>query len=76
MQTELHYGQTTLPLSIPDKNCAGLIVPRREQGNPGRNQELLSAVIQAYSISFQNQIHNRRLCILLPDATRDLPVVD
>ncbi len=76
MQTELHYGQTTLPLNIPDQNCAGWIVPRSQHTHPGRNQELLSAAIQSYSISFQNRIHNRRLCILLPDATRDLPIAD
>jgi len=76
MQIAIHYGQTTLPLRIPAENCAGMIIPCQEHIHPGRNQELLSAAIEAYSNPFQNLIHNRRLCILLPDATRDLPVVD
>ncbi|MEN6309773.1 MAG: lactate racemase domain-containing protein [Anaerohalosphaeraceae bacterium] len=76
MQIELHYGQTTLPLRIPEANCAGLIIPRQEQAHPGRNRELLSAAIQTSQAVFQNHIRARRLCVLLPDATRDLPVAD
>lgn len=76
MQIAIHYGQATLPLRIPEENCAGLIVPCQEQIHPGRNQGLLSSAIKTNQVAFEGHIRNQKLCVLLPDATRDLPVSD
>jgi nickel-dependent lactate racemase len=77
MRTTLHYGTKTVSMEIPEDNLAGLIVPRQEQADCARNMQLLSEALQTSRFSeFQKATHGRRLCVLLADATRDLPTAD
>ena len=77
MRITLHYGTGKIPVEIPEINLAGLIVPRQEQMDKNRNAQILSDALQACNLSeFQKTIQNRKLCVLLADATRDLPTED
>jgi nickel-dependent lactate racemase len=75
MRIVLHYGQNRIPVEIPEANLAGLIIPRQEKTDKSHNAKILSDILQGDALSeFQKTIQNRKLCVLLADATRDLPV--
>jgi nickel-dependent lactate racemase len=75
MQIPLDYNSTKVPIQIPQTNLAGLITPRQEQADKTKNAVILSETLKD-SGEFQEQITNRRLTVLLADATRDLPTED
>jgi nickel-dependent lactate racemase len=77
MRIPLDYGIKKIPVEIPEANLAGLIVPRQEQADKSRNTAILAESLQnGYLDEFKNTIQNRKLTVLLADATRDLPTED
>ncbi len=77
MQVTLDYGSKKISVEIPRGNLAGVITPRLELENLSHNAAILSESLQNGNFTkFENIIRNRRLCVLLPDATRDLPIED
>jgi nickel-dependent lactate racemase len=77
MRITLHYDTAKVPIEVPEDNLSGLIVPRQEQADKARNTQILSEALQTPCFpEFQKTIQGRRLCVLLADATRDLPTAD
>jgi nickel-dependent lactate racemase len=77
MRITLHYNTAKVPVEVPEDNLAGLIVPRQEQADKARNTQILFETLQTPRFpEFQTTIQERRLCVLLADATRDLPTAD
>ncbi|HOQ05383.1 MAG TPA: lactate racemase domain-containing protein [Anaerohalosphaeraceae bacterium] len=72
MEVSLHYGREQMKLYLPSENLAGWIRPRpMADAHPQDSLVNLSARPQARQ--FVQQIQGKRLCVLLPDGTRDFP---
>ena len=77
MRATLDYGMKKIPVEIPRGNLIELITPVQEQSDPSRNTAILAQSLQNENlVEFEKAIQNKRLCVLLSDATRDLPTQD
>jgi nickel-dependent lactate racemase len=76
MQIPLDYNSKTVSVEIPTTNLAGLITPRQDHADKARNAFILSETVNKDIGDFPRHIADRRLTVLLADATRDLPTED
>jgi nickel-dependent lactate racemase len=77
MRIPLDYSAKKIAVEIPEASLAGLIVPQQEQADNTNNSSILADALQNGDFAeFENRVRSRRLCILLADATRDLPTGD
>jgi nickel-dependent lactate racemase len=74
MKIEISYGKGKARFEIPEKNLAGVIRPGKSQ--PALMQEQVDAAILNVDATkeFIKSICGKRLCVLVPDGTRDLPI--
>ncbi|HAL45384.1 MAG: hypothetical protein A2Y12_09040 [Planctomycetes bacterium GWF2_42_9] len=74
MKIEISYGKGKVGFDVPEKNIAGIIRPGKSQ--PGLTGEQINAAILNVDASkeFVNAVRGKRLCVLTPDGTRDLPI--
>jgi len=76
MQVNLHYGKGLCTLQIPEANVEEIIRPWHEEGT-GDNAEIVRRALDSKEAgNFQNEIADKRLCILVDDGTRDQPFDD
>ena len=76
MEVNLHYGKALCSLQIPEANVEEIIRPWQEEGM-GDNAELVRQALDSKEAgNFQNEIADKRLCVLVGDGTRDQPFDD
>ncbi|UCE99168.1 MAG: DUF2088 domain-containing protein [Planctomycetota bacterium] len=76
MEIDFHYGKAFVTLQIPDKNIAEVIRPWRG-GQQADNITLLNQSLECKQRDdFHKNIAGKRLCVLLDDGTRDMPLAD
>lgn len=76
MQIKLHYGEQMITLDIPEDNIADIIRPWQSPEGPDNKTLLRHALDPRHVSEFQQAISGKRLCILLSDGTRDMPLSD
>ncbi len=76
MKVDLHYGKGIVSLQIPDGNLAQIIRPWQDDGNTDNVTLLQQAMVAEDVERFQDEITDKRLCVLLEDGTRDSPSED
>lgn len=75
MEVSLYYGPNSVKLDIPQENIAKVLRPRQLEFQ-GTNTEFLSKAIGASRVQFIKQTQGSTVGLLVPDGTRDLPLVD
>lgn len=76
MTIDLHYGKGLISLQIPDDNMGPIIRPWKDEGGPDNVTILQNAMKGGDVNHFQNEITDKRLCVLLDDGTRENPFED
>jgi nickel-dependent lactate racemase len=75
MKVDLNYGYTSISLDIPHKNLVQVIEPWKQPQVD--NAEVVAGTLQCEKWEkFGAESARRRLCILLPDSSRDMPLKD
>jgi len=75
MKVDLNYGYTSISLNIPEKNLARMIEPWKQP--EARNAEVVASALQCDEWeTFCRRSAGKRLCVLLPDSSRDTPLKD
>lgn len=72
MDISLHYGRDQVKIYLPSENLAGWIRPRM-QSETSTQDSLVNLSTRIEAADFMQQIQHKRLCVLLPDGTRDFP---
>ena len=74
MEIQLGYGSGHVTLQIPQPNTAAFVRPGGE--GPVLPEASVAPALRRTAAwqHFRQSIQGRRLCVLLPDATRDLPL--
>jgi nickel-dependent lactate racemase len=73
---DLHYGEGILSLNIPQGNIAEIIRPW-QQSDAGRHNRLVEDAIGGkMGRSFAQATAGKRLCVLVGDGSRDMPLAD
>ncbi|HPY76849.1 MAG TPA: lactate racemase domain-containing protein [Anaerohalosphaeraceae bacterium] len=72
MDISLQYGREQVKIYLPSENLAGWIRPRL-QTESSLQDSLVNLSARVEAADFMKQIQQRRLCVLLPDGTRDFP---
>jgi nickel-dependent lactate racemase len=76
MKIDIHYGNSTLPLSIPDASVEHIIRPWQDEEQTDNRTTLQQVMSGPQVEDFRKTITGRRLCVLLDDGTRDEPFED
>lgn len=76
MRAELHYGKDLVFLEIPEANLEQVIRPWQAKEESSNEVWLRKALQNKNADSFQSEIDNKRLCVLIDDGTRDEPFDD
>lgn len=76
MEIELHYGQTTIPLTIPDRNVAEIIRPWHQEGGEDNASRIRTVLETPACAAFGKAAAESTLCVLTDDGTRDMPAED
>lgn len=76
MQLNLRYGSTFVTLRIPRRNINAIIQPWQNEKGPDNAQIVRQALASEEKDDFQKEIAGKRLCVLLSDGTRDMPLDD
>ncbi len=75
MKVHLNYGYTSVSLDIPEKNLAQVIEPWKQPEVD--NAEVIGGALQCEEWEkFTLKSAGKRLCVLLPDSSRDMPLKD
>ncbi len=74
MKVSIRYGDGHICLDIPDGNIAQVIQPFDDGHNTDDGEIVSGALGQAEVKNFQSQINDKKLCILVGDGTRDMPL--
>lgn len=72
MEVTLHYNQEQIKLFLPSENFAGWIRPRPLADTTAKDS-LVNLSARSQARQFAHLIDGKRLCVLLPDGTRDFP---
>jgi len=76
MKVDIHYGDNTVSLQIPEASIAHIIRPWQDE-READNRAILQQVMSGPEVeNFRQIIAGRRLCLLLDDGTRDEPFED
>ena len=74
MKVELHYGKGLLSLNIPQPNIAAVIRPWHKTQKQD-NAAVINKALSGRGLNeFQAKIKGKGLCVLLDDATRNVPL--
>ncbi len=76
MKIDLHYGNGTVSLEVPEANVAHIIRPWQDDKETDNRVILRRAMAASVVEDFQKAITGRCLCVLLDDGTRDEPFED
>ncbi|MHC5061870.1 MAG: lactate racemase domain-containing protein [Planctomycetota bacterium] len=76
MKVDLHYGGGFVNLDIPEANICQIIRPWSNKQNTDNARILQETTARANGADFQRAIAGKRLGVLVPDGTRDLPLKD
>jgi len=76
MKIDLHYGNGTVSLEVPEANVAHIIRPWQDDKETDNWAILRRAMAASVVEDFQKAITGRCLCVLLDDGTRDEPFED
>ncbi len=80
MKVKLHYGQEFVGLEIPQDNIARIVRPKSfstpSNQNKTNRQALADAMSPEKTKAFVELAAGKKICVLLPDGTRDLPFED
>lgn len=76
MKIDLHYGNGTVSLEVPEANVAHIIRPWQDDKETDNRAILRRAMAASVVEDFQKAITGRCLCVLLDDGTRDEPFED
>lgn len=78
MNIELRYGRAAVLLEIPEKNIAKIIRPWQRQTKTDNRTVMRKSLSDSSDDikALQERIRGKRLCLLLPDGTRGLPLKD
>ena len=71
MKIEVRYNNTGVGFEIPDKNLAQVICPGSE--GQAMSAEQIRRVFSRRAEEFAQLVRGQRVCVLLPDGTRDTP---
>ena len=74
MKVDLHYGDNFVSLQIPRANIERIIGPWYDDKAADNAAVISQALGREKIIDFQKKIAGRRLCVLLSDGTRDIPL--
>ena len=75
MKLDLNYGYTSISLNIPEKNVAQVIEPWKQP--KAKNAEIVASALECDEWEkFESESAGKRLCVLLPDSSRDMPLKD
>ena len=76
MRIDVHYGDGVIPLHLPQGNVTDIICPCYGKGVQS-NSQLIAEVLNCDDAGyFQRQAVGRRVCVMLADGTRDMPLKD
>ena len=76
MKVDLHYGDGFLGLNIPQANIARIIRPWQNT-QAGDNETLIrQALAESNAKEFKHAVSTKRLCVLVGDGSRDMPLPD
>jgi len=73
MKIELRYGDTLVPLEIPDANIEQFIRPWHESTSAGNLKLIQNTLTGKEADNFRETLTGKRLCVLTDDATRNEP---
>jgi len=73
MRIEVTYGETKVPIDIPEKNYAGRIIPKEVRTIPNVQEELNRVLNNPHGPSLENLSKSKSVCVLVEDHTRDEP---
>jgi len=76
MEIELHYGKSTITLTLPDRNVGKIIRPWHSDTGSNNESHVRFALKNRESTSFRQAVSGKRVCVLTEDATRDMPIGD
>jgi nickel-dependent lactate racemase len=76
MKVNLRYGKDVVSLQIPEENLEQIIEPWQDEGGIDNATVLQQAMTGDEVERFENEIADKRLCVLLDDGTRDNPFED
>jgi len=75
MKVDLNYGYTSISLNIPEQNLARMIEPWRQP--EAKNGEIVASALRCNKWeTFCRKSAGKRVCVLLPDSSRDMPLKD
>ncbi|MEN6384018.1 MAG: lactate racemase domain-containing protein [Phycisphaerales bacterium] len=74
MKIEVSYGNEKIGFDIPKHNLAGIIRPGKQQP-PLTAEQINTAICRSdCAAEFIKSVQDKKLCVLVPDGTRDLPI--
>jgi nickel-dependent lactate racemase len=76
MKVDIHYSDSIVSLQIPEASVEHIIRPWHDEEEADNRAILRQAIAGPEVEDFQDAIAGRRLCVLLDDGTRDVPLDD
>lgn len=73
MKVNLTYGDGEIELDIPDRNLAGVIVPKQAEVKSDVESELSRVMDNPHGPDLKDLARSRSVCVLVEDHTRDAP---
>jgi nickel-dependent lactate racemase len=74
MKVNLHYGKAQITLDIPDANVGEVIRPWQNPQKEDNTVLIEKALSSQHAGDFQAETAGKKLCVLLDDATRNVPL--
>ncbi|MFW9919410.1 MAG: lactate racemase domain-containing protein [Candidatus Thorarchaeota archaeon] len=73
MKIEVTYGDSKIPIDIPEKNLAGKVVPKEAKTIQDIQVELNRVLNNPHGTSLEELSKSKSVCVLVEDHTRDEP---
>lgn len=73
MKIEVTYGDSKIPIDIPEKNFAGKVVPKEVRTIQDIQAELNRVLTNPHGPSLEELARSKSVCVLVEDHTRDEP---
>lgn len=76
MDIKLHYGKGFVSFSVPEGRVADVIVPWGSEDRSDNQEIVRNAVSCADIDGFRGAVSGKRICVLVADGSRDMPIGD
>lgn len=76
MKIDLHYGDGFVAVEIPQANIGKIIRPWTDDSAQDNDTVVHKALTTAQAADFQRVIEGKRVCVLVGDGSRDMPLAD